>query len=161
MKVMIAFKRTQRPDQKWYYKAMSKCVQLWTKSPYFHVGIVIDGHWITSDTDVGVIVEQFKPDDTYDYFLLDLGENACASRATMEKYVNDQKSSGYDWVGILFSEFLNLRWESRSKWYCSELVVKILQILGQYDAITSSTLISPADLYKILEKKLMITYTDK
>lgn len=58
-----------------YYKILSKCVQLWTGSQYFHVALIIDGKWITSDTEKGVIIEEYGfDDDTYDYFNLDVPE---------------------------------------------------------------------------------------
>ena len=157
MIVILAFKKSQRKSAKLFYKILSKCVQLWTGSQYFHVALIIDGKWITSDTEKGVIIEEYGfDDDTYDYFNLDVPEFTSKSNEIFSKYVHNQIHSGYDWIGIIFSEFLKLRWESKSKWYCSEFVVKMLQIIGCYEAIDSSTLVSPSELHKILKHRLVL-----
>jgi len=101
-----------------------------------------------------VSIENEAPDDTYDHYLLEVNDLSEETKMFLISYIKEQENTGYDWAGILFSSILKLRWESDRKWYCSEIVTKLLQILGSPEANRSSTLISPGELYKILSKKL-------
>jgi hypothetical protein len=44
------------------------------------------------------------------------------------QFFDDTKGQGYDWVGMLLSQFLPCKIKHRKRWYCSEWIAYALRI---------------------------------
>ena len=154
MKLIIAFKKI--PDKEWYGKLAAKLISWRTQSQYFHVEIVIDKKWISSHVDNrGLQIRDLKPlyDRCYDYYELYVHDLTGEREKIFWKFLKSQVGSGYDWKGILLSQFINLNWETREKWFCSEIVTKILQMLYVEEFIMMKpNQIAPVDVFNVIEK---------
>ena len=140
--IKLAFKKV---DTNSFY---SKVISKWTKSKYTHVEVIIEDKWISSDTDTGVRIRELLPlTDKYDYVDMTIPVLLENHNFIMELIIN-QDIKGYDYYGIIFAQFLPFRYESRDKWYCPELVTKILQmynvkeVIDLYPQITSPGLLA-------------------
>lgn len=147
LQVTLAFKKIQ--EDSFYSRVIGK----WTKSNYSHVEIIINKDWISSVEGKGVHIKPLKPKkDEYDY--LDLGTVSVTSEqhSTLYTWLYRQNNKKYDTTGILFSQILPLRLDNRDKWFCSELVTKILQILMFKEVVDFYPhLTSPGDLAKVFK----------
>lgn len=109
----------------------NKLICWWTKSKYYHVELIVGNKWISSNPDVGgVTINDLQPlRDNYEY--LELKD----VRVTKEQYnrimqwVSSQSDKKYDWLAIYTSCILPFNWESKNKWFCSEIVTTILKFM--------------------------------
>lgn len=146
LNITLAFKKV---DTKNFY---SNIVSKWTKSRYTHIEIIIDKTWVSSVEGIGVHLKELKPKkDVYDY--LDLRVIVTEEQYNkLFTWLHQQNNKKYDTVGILFSQIIPLRLDSRDKWFCSELVTKILQLLNVNEVIDLYPhLTSPGDLARIFK----------
>jgi hypothetical protein len=70
-------------------------------------------------------------------------------------WVTSQSGKKYDYKGILLSQFIKFGMNDNSKWFCSELVTKILQLFGStavWDLVPSD--VNPGMLYNIYQSKI-------
>lgn len=155
MKLIIAFKHTA-DDPEWYWKLSAKLIKWKTKSKYFHVEMVIDNKWISSHVDDdGIQIRDLKPlyDPSYDYYELHVSDLSPEREEIFWRFLNAQVGTGYDWKGILVSQLINLDWETRDKWFCSEIVTKILQMLYVEEFIMRKpNQLSPHMVHEIVSK---------
>ena len=122
---------------------IGKLIRWWTKSIYYHVELIWesgeDKFWISSNPDTGgVTIHNLKPlNDNWGYCKMN--------------FMKDQKDCKYDVVGIVFSQVLPFRWDSKNKWFCSELTSTILKMLlvDEFIDVDPNTL-SPADMARKL-----------
>jgi hypothetical protein len=126
-------------------------IKLWTRSHYSHCELYFEGAWVTSHPQYGVV--STKKELIYDHANWDyLSFNVNYYTPVFDKYLKDQLGCEYDWKGIVFSQFIPLGVNSDTRWFCSEIVTKLLQIL-----LVDVTLdlqpnkVSPAKLYKVLQ----------
>lgn len=137
-----------------FYKAktgtiVDKAIALWTCGVYSHCEIVIcwdDGRYnclSASSRDGGVRMKQIKDYETsgkWDIYDIKLNINEI-------KYFWDETcGKKYDWIGILFNEFLPFKLQHNDKWYCSEWIAKLL-CLNDYDKLNNEIHISPSKLH--------------
>lgn len=127
---------------------VERAISWWTRSPYYHVEIAVGDVWVTSAPNVGgVRVKKLKPlKDRYDYFK-DTVQVTRRQLQQLHEWLETQEPAKYDYLGILLSQVLPFRIHRKDKWFCSEIVVKVLQLLLYKDTynMTPAT-ISPADL---------------
>ena len=144
VELKLAFKKVNKED------ITSILIGKWTKSNYCHVEIIIKDLWISSTLEEGVHIKPLRPlKDTYDYYDIEVFITDCQYTRIME-WVYKQNRKSYDRLGILFSQFIPFRFDSRSKWFCSELVCKILQLFYNKEVMDHYPfLTSPGDLAKI------------
>jgi len=155
MKVIVAFKKRPPDDMAWYWKVAAKLTQFGTGSPYFHVETAVDGKWISVSTKRGIEIINLQPihNPLYDYYELDVEELTASQSEKFWKYIYSQAGSGYDWVGIYLTQFINLDWEAKSKWFCSEITAKVLQLLYVEPFLgTKPNRLSPADIFNKIKK---------
>ncbi len=157
MKVIIAFKSKINDDSSLFFKASAKAISWWTKSPYFHCELIIDNKWISSHPDLGGvrIAELTTLHTNWDYYKINLPEISTEQEEILWGFLQEQINTGYDWKGIFLSQFVKVGLNSDQKWFCSEIVVKLLQLMyckTLIDYVPNK--ISPADLFRILEKEL-------
>jgi len=124
--VTLAFNQIQSSS-----KIHSKIIGKWTKSNFSHVEIIIGDVWISSVEGKGVHVKKLEPlNDKYVYHKLKDAVLTESSYLDIKEWIYQQENSDYDITGILLSQIFPLRFDNRDKWFCSELVTKILQLLG-------------------------------
>lgn len=132
----------------------SKLIKIWTRSEYSHTELVIDGNWITSYPSKGVLNRRLQ--DTSDFNInewdiITIDQYEYSSVSILYRYLTDQSSCKYDWFGIIFSQFFKIGYNQDDKWFCSELVTKLLQILLVYKVLDlQPNKVSPQKLYEVL-----------
>lgn len=148
MQVKLAFQHSLKDSASIRNIIETKAIQLWTRSKYFHVEIIIDNVWISSGpTYGGVYLKELKPlnVNSYDYINIDVD----VSNEQLEKlfkFLEAQEGSGYDWSGIIFSQTFDFNTHNGVKWFCSEIVAEILKRLGvKLDKYSNQY--SPKDLF--------------
>ena len=99
---------------------------------------------------MGVHIKPLQPlKDTYDYYDIEVYVTDYQYMRITE-WVYKQNKKSYDRLGIMFSQFIPFRFNNRSKWFCSELVCKILQLFHIKEVMDLYPfLVSPGDLAKI------------
>lgn len=151
LNVTLAFKKVNKNTS-----LIGKTISWWTKSQYHHVEIIVDGSWISSDIDTGVVVKGLKPfKDGWDYIKLP-SISLCNKHYTfLNNYIDKLNGNKYDWKGIIFSQTIPLGLHNKDKWFCSELVTKLLQLMLVEEVIDiDPNLVAPRDLYEIFNKYL-------
>lgn len=147
IQLKIAFKKVTE-DTSFFGKTISK----FTKSRYYHTEIIIDNLWVSSDTPMGVTVQELKEltHVHWDYF--DFGTIRILEKdlETIMDFIYAQKGRKYDYLGIIFSQVLPLTLHSKDKLFCSEFVTKVLQLflISKVLDLQPNT-VSPAKLAKI------------
>ena len=153
MTVILAFKKDIKPHWNFITKFMSKVVQYWTGSNYYHVELILEDKWISSNTKSGVHIHSLKPlrDTSFDYFEFTVPEYTLEQRKVLWDFLRRQTSTGYDWKGIFLSQGIALDIEKHDRWFCSEIVTRILQQLYVSNLMdVKPSRVSPARLYDIL-----------
>lgn len=145
---ILAFKKKVKSTP-WY----GKLISWWCKSPYYHVEIILNKKWISASPDENVYVRDIrnplKPE--WDYMILPEVKLNKHTYEAIENYAFAQHGVKYDMYSIVFSMVLPWDLNCANKWFCSELVVEILRLLGYkvlYDYQPNT--VSPGKLFKIL-----------
>lgn len=141
--MIFAFKK--RPDTIW-----GKVICWWTGGPYFHVGAWFrDGTWFEADTPGGVatfLVTYLDPKH-WDCFEVVLSEN---EEAIIREWFAGELGCGYDYLGLCLAQVFGINWRSKTKWFCSELMVEGLQQLCRFVGFTPCR-ISPNKFAKMVQ----------
>ena len=137
----------------------AKLITWWTnaKKPhnYFHTELVFpNGEWFSSGTTENMKAV-FKPPYAYDQFKdhIDFVELELHDERIEEMYrfAKDIEGADYDWKGIILSQIINLQGDDPKRWFCSEVVTRLLQIGGVYPLyFVRPNQISPIRLYNKL-----------
>ena len=150
MKIKIAF-----------YKGKGNClngiVRWWTKSSYSHAEIVLpDGiTWIGISPFLKSKVASRKKIiiDYSEWDFVDININQEQLDIIME-FFEDTEGHGYDWIGMLLSQFLPCKIKHKKRWYCSEWIAYALRIACIIDwriiKIYDRKDLSPAILYDLV-----------
>ena len=158
MKITLRFERDTGPNPSIIDNIKANLIKLWDNADYFHIEIGINNQWIAAHTTKGVQIDPFEEhrDETFDYFELEVPDLTEQQQKVFDDFLNSQLGSGYDWVGIYLSQLLYLNWEHPTKWFCSEIVAKILQLyyVDEFIDCTPNKL-SPQDVFKLIEHKLV------
>ena len=152
MNVIIALKKNE--NKGFFSKIYAALIKIWTCSKYFHSEIIIDNYWISSYPGCGVELHQLESDFSkdWDYFKVVVPTLTKAQEKIFWNYIKDQKDTGYDWKGIFFSQIFKFGINNNKKWFCSEIVTKILQMLYFSPVLKCvPNKISPAKLYKLIK----------
>jgi len=129
-----------------------KLISWWTKSKYIHSELIIDNRWITSNPETGFSINTVRPIDYELYDIIDLGRVKLTSKHmdVINRWLTSLTGTKYDYLGILMSQFLPLSIDNRNKYFCSELVCKLLQMIGYEEVINKLPQnMSPADIAKL------------
>ena len=133
----------------------SKLTGFWTNSIYCHVEIILpDDLWISSRIDSGVHIRTGKPRDYKNYDYIELPFTLTESQYNiLKRWLEKQKDTKYDKYGILLSQIVPLGVQRTDRWFCSELVCRICQLLYLEEAQTlEPQFTSPEDLFRIFKK---------
>ena len=152
MEIQIAF---YKGEGNW----LNKLVRWWTKSKYSHAELILpDGiTWLGISPFLKSKVESREK-----LIVDDLEWDFVSIRITEEQYqniidfYNETCGNGYDWTGMLLSQFLPFRIKHNKRWYCSEWIAYALRISCVVDwkiiKIYDRKDLSPGVLYDITKK---------
>lgn len=132
-------------------------VRWWTNSVYSHAELVLpdDVTWIGISPFVKSKIDkkiklQIEPAD-WDFVTIEVTEQ---QYEIIMQFFSDTKGAGYDWVGMLLSQFLPCKIKHRRRWYCSEWITYALRIACVIDWRTLRLYdrkdLSPQVLYNLL-----------
>ena len=162
MKIIIAQKHSS--DGVWYNKILESIIKLWTRSKYYHSEIIIENKWITSDHKYGLYTKLllYKIDKTFDYFLIEVPEISEEQQEIFWRFLKNNEGTGYDWKGIFLTQGFRLNIHSHDKWFCSEIVAKILQMLYKEEFLdVNPATVSPGKLDKLIKDiSVKMTYEE-
>jgi len=106
-------------------------VRWWTKSIYSHAELILpDGvTWMGISPFVHSVVmkrtiTEFNP-EKWDLIDIDVTQEQLEM---IMQFFEDTRDQGYDWVGMLLSQFLPCKIKHRKRWYCSEWIAYALRI---------------------------------
>ena len=152
MKICVAFYKGDG-------NVLNKIVRKWTKSVYSHAELILNDEktWISITPFLkSKIYSKENPEyNKNEWDFLDISVTPEQHRI-IEEFYELTEGCSYDWVGMLFSQFLPFRIKQESKWYCSEWIAYALRISGVIDwktiQIYDKSDLSPAVLYRMVEK---------
>ena len=132
-------------------------VRWWTKSVYSHAEIVLpDGiTWIGISPFLKSKVASRKKIiiDYSEWDFVDININQEQLDIIME-FFEYTEGHGYDWIGMLLSQFLPCKIKHKKRWYCSEWIAYALRIACVIDwriiKIYDRKDLSPAILYNLV-----------
>lgn len=131
----------------------AKLIKMWTNSPYSHVELIFKDVCYKVDVDTVVMAytrEEFE-EKNWDTIEIDIVITE-DQEEKIYRFFQNQLGLEYDWTGIFLSQFISLGINSENKWFCSELVTKILQLLLVEEVLDCEpNKVSPGKLYKMLE----------
>lgn len=150
MKIKIAFYKGKG-------NFINGIVRWWTKSIYSHAEIVLpDGiTWIGISPFLKSKVASRKKIiiDYSEWDFVDINVNQEQLDIIME-FFEDTEGHGYDWIGMLLSQFLPCKIKHKKRWYCSEWIAYALRIACVIDwriiKIYDRKDLSPAILYNLV-----------
>lgn len=135
-------------------KLITGSIQKWTDSKYFHAELVLDNTWVSATFTNNVKLYPLRPLNTDDWDYIELPKTVL-TKEQYEKfyeYLDSQLNAEYDWKGIWLSQAVRLNSHSEGKWFCSELVAKLLQMLYIEKTLNlEPNNIAPGDLAKLFE----------
>ena len=124
MKIKIAF---YKGEGTW----TNSIVRWWTKSVYSHAELILpDGvTWVgispflNSAVTKRIVLEYNRK--KWDLLEIDITKE---QYELIMQFFEDTKGQGYDWTGMLLSQFLPCKIKHRERWYCSEWIAYALRI---------------------------------
>jgi hypothetical protein len=138
---------------------INKIVRRWTKSVYSHAELILpdDITWIgISPFLKSKVASRQKSSVEYeewDFIPIDVTQEQLDIIMEFFEYT---KGQGYDWTGMLLSQFLPCKIKHKKRWYCSEWIAYALRISCVFDwriiKIYDRKDLSPAVLYKLVKE---------
>jgi len=136
---------------------VNRIVRWWTSSPYSHAELVLPDAvtWLGISPFLKSKVasrEKLLVDYT-EWKIVNLDVTQEQLDIIMEFY-EFTKGQGYDWIGMLLSQFLPCKIKHKKRWYCSEWIAYALRIACVVDwrniKIYDRKDLSPAALHEIV-----------
>jgi len=150
MKIQVAFYRGEGD-------MVNKLVRWWTKSPYSHSELIMpDGlTWIGispfKNSKLCARINRHHNEKEWDFVELSVDKEQIQM---IQEFYNSTKNCEYDWVGMIFSQFLPFHIKRKGKWYCSEWIAYALRISCVIDwriiKLYDRADLSPAVLHEII-----------
>jgi len=138
---------------------LNKIVRGWTKSIYSHAELILDDNttWISISPKLCSEIESTTPTEvdknSWDIISLEVTEE---QHKVILDFFDETCGCGYDWIGMLCSQFLPFRIKTKNRWYCSEWIAYALRIACVIDWKTIKIYdrkdLSPGVLYDIVEQ---------
>jgi hypothetical protein len=134
---------------------ISRLIKWWTNSDYYHVEMTINDTRISSTYEEGVKVSWTGDQSLYgpsdDSYELEC-ELTNKQYRIIHTWLTNVNNRNYDLTGIFLSQILRSRVDDPKRWFCSELVTKVLQLLLVEEVISlTPNMISPGDLAKLFK----------
>lgn len=152
MTIGIAFEKNIPENYSFYDKLKVRAIQRWTHSEYFHTEFIIGDYWVSANTD-GIVKYDIRPlTDKYDYIFINTDITEKQYNKILN-FIDSQIGTKYDWIGIYFSQFLGIGSNRTDRWFCSELVVKLMQLCLIEDVLDMQPhKVSPGRLFTRLQE---------
>ena len=146
--ISIAFYKKETTFKESKYDSL---IRWWTRSPFSHVELVIDGLWYTSSPrDGGVRSKKLKyKKEHWTLLNLNLTDEQVED---VKSFFNGEIGKKYDILGIVFSQIFFLGKDMRNEWFCSEICLAALQECGVLDDKLNPALYAPGDLMNLVLK---------
>lgn len=152
MKIQVAFYKGKG-------NFINSVVRRWTNSIYSHAELVLpDGQtWIGISPFLKSKIASrqktsFDPVE-WDFLSIEITEE---QYEVILDFYEETKGEGYDWIGMLTSQFSPCKIKHRKRWYCSEWIAYALRIACVFDWRTIKIYdrkdLSPAVLYELTKK---------
>jgi hypothetical protein len=134
---------------------LDKLIALATSGPFSHVEIILKDNisFSSSSRDHGTRFKYNINFNSGSWELLDLSKFNLDYNS-MFNFCNLQINKPYDYIGTFFGAGLNLDMECKKKWFCSEIIAKILDVGGLKYNSEEYYHLNPNSLYKIIKSKL-------
>lgn len=135
----------------------AKVISWWTKSPYYHIEtILFNKYWVSASWNEDVYIRKLEPlRDSWDYVDLKPVKVSKQQLKGIVEYINKQNHTKYDKLGIFLSQVIKLNINDDKNWICSELAVKIMELLGVKKFFCQTACkFSPADIFRMLEQDI-------
>jgi hypothetical protein len=125
-KIRIAFFKGDKHE--WHHRF----IRWWTKSPYSHAEIILDGEtWVSISpflyTRVAARVRTHVDESDWDF--LTFRVTAEELRA-LKNFISETTGDGYDWIGMILSQILPIIIKGKGRWYCSQWIAHALGWAG-------------------------------
>lgn len=141
--IKIAFKKVTNTST-----IPAKLIGKFIKSKYYHTELIINDLWISSNSKEGVTIkENFQTNEEWEYYEFPVMEILEKDYQTILSYIRKQDDKSYDYLGIVLSQFIPFSIHNRQKYFCSEIVTRVLQLFlieEVLDLVPNNT--SPKDL---------------
>ena len=141
-----------------------KIVRYWTKSSYSHVEIVLPDNetWVSISPfifkHVAARIMTNVGECDWDFIELSVTHEELSA---LKDFISETTGDGYDWVGMLLSQFLPVIIKSKGMWYCSSWVFFALLYAGilksKNTRIYETPALSPGKLHELLTHDVAIT----
>jgi len=136
---------------------LNSVVRWWTKSIYSHAELVLPDRvtWLgispflksKVDARKKLLINALE----WDFITIEVSEQQLE---IIMEFFEETRGCGYDWVGMLLSQFLPCKIKHKRKWYCSEWIAYALRISCVFDWRTIKIYdrkdLSPAILYDLV-----------
>lgn len=151
MKIKIAFYKGKGDF-------INAIVRWWTKSIYSHAELVLPDD-ITSISISpffkSKIMRRLKLEVNYsEWDFIEIAITPEQHEVILD-FFEETKGQGYDWIGMLLSQFLPCKIKHRERWYCSEWIAYALRIACVFDwrkmKMYDRHDLSPAALHKLIK----------
>ena len=129
MKITIAFYKGEG-------NFVNAIVRWWTKSIYSHAELILPDEitWISiSPSFKSKIMRRHMLEVEYSEWDFIEIEVTPEQRNVILAFFEETEGQGYDWVGMLLSQFLPCKIKHRERWYCSEWIAYALRIACVFD----------------------------
>ena len=125
-RIQIAFFSGDK--HKWHHRF----IRWWTKSPYSHAEIVLDGDtWVSISpflfTRVAARVRTNVAEKDWDYLEFYVTPEELHA---LKDFISETTGDGYDWAGMLISQIGPFIVKGKGKWYCSSWIAHALAHAG-------------------------------
>jgi len=132
-------------------------VRWWTNSIYSHAELILPDEisWVGISPFVSSVVTKrlILSYDKNDWEFVEIDISSEQYKVIMQ-FFDDTKGQGYDWIGMLLSQFLPCKIKHRKRWYCTEWIAYALRISCVFDWRTLRLYdrqdLSPAILYNLI-----------
>ncbi len=146
-------------DDNLVYRWLDFLVVIWTRSKITHVELIDDRvdvnnpkmwNWYSASSLIEKQVRMkhvdYKPHHwvIYDFPDVDIDKAI--------EFFKGEEGKPYDWLGIIFSQFIPFGIQSPSRWFCSEIVTKMIQVSSDLLHDKTPNKVSPINLYKYLHR---------
>ena len=127
----------------------------WTKRNYSHAELVLPDNRSLSISPVelkGVRQQtdiDFTDKELWDLVEIEIDEN---QYKRLLHFYEKTKGDGYDWIGMLLSQFTPFHVKRIGRWYCSEWIAYALRIICVVDDVYAYADLSPQRLFELLKK---------
>ena len=152
MKIKVAFYKGKG-------NFINTIVRWWTGSVYSHAELILDDDktWIGISpfikSKISKRIETSIDPSKWDFYSIDITEE---QHEVILEFFHETKGEGYDWFGMLMSQFLTCKIKHRKRWYCSEWIAYALRIACVFDwriiKIYDRKDLSPAALHRLIKQ---------